>query len=89
MSENAIHYNQGTFYLPARALCVSLTHTPLFQQKVTPDDFMLLQVVGRGNFGKVMQVRKKDTGRIYAMKVLRKGSFLTCYILNGSCKFLS
>jgi hypothetical protein len=43
------------------------------QQKVTPDDFQLLQVVGRGNFGKVMQVRKKDTGRIYAMKVLRKG----------------
>jgi serine/threonine protein kinase len=42
------------------------------QQKVTPDDFQLLQVVGRGNFGKVMQVRKKDTGRIYAMKVLRK-----------------
>ncbi len=43
-----------------------------FQTKATPDDFQLLQVVGRGNFGKVMQVRKKDTGRIYAMKVLRK-----------------
>jgi len=42
------------------------------KQKVSPDDFQLLQVVGRGNFGKVMQVRKKDTGRIYAMKVLRK-----------------
>jgi serine/threonine protein kinase len=29
-------------------------------------------VVGKGSFGKVLQVRKKDTGRIYAMKVLTK-----------------
>mmetsp|Transcript_3896 Transcript_3896/g.5838 ORF Transcript_3896/g.5838 Transcript_3896/m.5838 type:complete len:784 (-) Transcript_3896:24-2375(-) len=40
------------------------------------DDFLLLKVVGRGNFGKVMQVRKKDTGRIYAMKVLRKDAII-------------
>lgn len=32
----------------------------------------MLTVVGKGSFGKVMQVRKKDTGRIYAMKTLRK-----------------
>lgn len=36
------------------------------------DDFELLKVVGKGSFGKVMQVRKKDTGDIYAMKVLKK-----------------
>lgn len=36
------------------------------------DDFQLLKVVGKGSFGKVMQVRKKDTGAIYAMKVLKK-----------------
>ncbi|KAJ3267786.1 hypothetical protein HK104_005619 [Borealophlyctis nickersoniae] len=35
-------------------------------------DFELLKVVGKGSFGKVLQVRKKDTGRIYAMKVLIK-----------------
>lgn len=35
-------------------------------------DFELLKVVGKGSFGKVLQVRKKDTGRIYAMKVLVK-----------------
>jgi len=33
----------------------------------------LLQVVGKGSFGKVMQVRKRDTGKVYAMKVLKKG----------------
>jgi len=37
-----------------------------------PEDFELLQVVGKGSFGKVFQVRKKDTGQIYAMKVLKK-----------------
>lgn len=36
------------------------------------DDFELLKVVGKGSFGKVMQVRKRDTGKIYAMKVLKK-----------------
>lgn len=29
-------------------------------------------MVGKGSFGKVMQVKKKDTGAIYAMKVLKK-----------------
>ncbi|TPX56019.1 hypothetical protein PhCBS80983_g04854 [Powellomyces hirtus] len=36
------------------------------------DDFELLKVIGKGSFGKVMQVRKRDTNRIYAMKILRK-----------------
>jgi serum/glucocorticoid-regulated kinase 2 len=29
-------------------------------------------VIGRGSFGKVIQVRKRDTGDIFAMKVLKK-----------------
>ena len=36
------------------------------------DDFEPLCVVGKGSFGKVMQVRKKDTGEIYAMKSMYK-----------------
>lgn len=40
--------------------------------KVGIEDFELLKVIGKGNFAKVMQVRKKDTGRIYAMKILDK-----------------
>jgi len=39
---------------------------------VTADDFELMRVVGKGSFGKVMQVRMKKTGKIYAMKMLSK-----------------
>jgi len=41
------------------------------------EDFELLKVVGRGSFGKVMQVLKKDTGRIYALKVIRKAHIIS------------
>lgn len=43
---------------------------------LTPNDFELLRVIGKGTFGKVLQVRKKDTGNIYAMKVLSKQTVL-------------
>lgn len=45
------------------------SHTP---QSHTIEDFELLKVIGKGSFGKVMQVRKKDTSRIYALKTIRK-----------------
>jgi serine/threonine protein kinase len=44
--------------------------------KVSLDDFDLLKVIGRGSFGKVMQVRKKDTGKVYAMKILKKDTIV-------------
>ncbi|OLN88564.1 Serine/threonine-protein kinase SCH9 [Colletotrichum chlorophyti] len=37
-----------------------------------PEDFQILRLIGKGTFGQVYQVRKKDTERIYAMKVLSK-----------------
>lgn len=40
--------------------------------KIGPDDFEFLKVIGRGSFGKVMQVRYKSDKKIYAMKILRK-----------------
>jgi serine/threonine protein kinase len=48
----------------------------LFQKKVGPEDFEPLRVVGRGSFAKVMLVRKIDTGRTYAMKVIKKDSVI-------------
>lgn len=32
----------------------------------------MLKIVGKGTFGKVFQVRHKKTGKIYAMKCIRK-----------------
>ena len=37
-----------------------------------PEDFEILKLIGKGTFGQVFQVRKKDTRRVYAMKVLSK-----------------
>ncbi|ODV63685.1 kinase-like protein [Ascoidea rubescens DSM 1968] len=41
------------------------------------DKFDLLKVIGKGSFGKVMQVRKKDTQRIYALKSIRKSLIIS------------
>ncbi|KAL4075799.1 kinase-like domain-containing protein [Scleroderma citrinum] len=42
------------------------------KRALTPRDFEFLKLIGRGTFGKVFQVRKRNTKRIYAMKVLSK-----------------
>jgi serine/threonine protein kinase len=36
------------------------------------DSFKILKVLGRGAFGRVFLVKKKDSGRIYALKTLEK-----------------
>eukprot|EP01016_Furgasonia_blochmanni_P025933 TRINITY_DN2770_c0_g1_i10.p1 TRINITY_DN2770_c0_g1~~TRINITY_DN2770_c0_g1_i10.p1 ORF type:complete len:624 (-),score=179.59 TRINITY_DN2770_c0_g1_i10:979-2850(-) len=45
-------------------------------EKITLNDFNLLKVLGRGAFGKVMLVEKKDTKQLYAMKSLVKASII-------------
>ncbi|KAL1296948.1 hypothetical protein AAFC00_004552 [Neodothiora populina] len=47
------------------------------QQSLKIEDFELLKVVGKGSFGKVMQVQKKDTRRIYALKTIRKAHIIS------------
>lgn len=46
------------------------------KRKLGPEDFELLRVVGQGAFGKVFQVRKRDTREVFAMKVMRKDRIL-------------
>lgn len=40
------------------------------------DDFDPLKVIGRGAFGEVRLVQKRDTGHVYAMKILRKSAMV-------------
>jgi serine/threonine protein kinase len=40
------------------------------------DHFEIVKVIGRGSFGKVYLVRKKDDGKVFAMKTLKKDMIL-------------
>lgn len=61
---------KGSFHL-------QVAFKPSQNLPLTIDSFELLKVVGKGSFGKVMQVRKKDTGRIYALKTIRKAHIVS------------
>jgi len=49
--------------------------TPQINHKIGVEDFDLKKVVGKGSFGKVMLVQKKDTKQVYAMKILNKKNY--------------
>jgi serine/threonine protein kinase len=68
-------------------ICFSLDHIPeefaaeynrYNTQPLTIDDFELLKVLGKGSFGKVMLVKKKDdpSENLYALKTLRKAALV-------------
>ena len=49
-----------------------------FDSRLTSADFDLLKVLGKGSFGKVMLVKKKDDpeSKLYALKTLRKAALV-------------
>ncbi|KAK9464307.1 kinase-like domain-containing protein [Lipomyces arxii] len=66
----AVSWGSGKIHITA-------SFRPNLNIPLTIDDFELLKVVGKGSFGKVMQVRKKDTSRIYALKTIRKAHIVS------------
>ena len=63
-------------------------------QKVSKEDFNIIKVIGRGSFGKVYLVKKKDApkGTVYAMKTLQKDVVAKRNLLiktQGKCLFSS
>ena len=56
------------------AFHLKIDYKPARHESLTIEQFDLLKVIGKGSFGKVMQVRKKDTQRIYALKTIRKAN---------------
>ena len=41
-------------------------------KQLTIEDFTLISMLGKGAYAKVCLVRKKDTKKIFAMKMLKK-----------------
>src|SRR5689334_11788285 len=41
-------------------------------KKMSIDDFIMLRLIGKGAFGQVRLVKKKDTGEVLAMKTMVK-----------------
>ena len=50
--------------------------TKLKKLRVNPTDFEQKKVIGRGHFGEVHLVKEKQTGDVYAMKVMKKAETL-------------
>jgi protein-serine/threonine kinase len=46
------------------------------RQRLSPDDFETVQCIGKGAFGIVKLVRRRDTGQLFALKVMSKGLML-------------
>lgn len=42
------------------------------QTKVTLDDFLLLTVIGRGAYAKVVLVRRRKDDKVLALKIIKK-----------------
>ncbi len=45
--------------------------------RLSVDDFLTVQVIGKGGYGEVRLVQKKDSGKIFAMKTLRKSEMIS------------
>jgi serine/threonine protein kinase len=71
---DAHHHSDQWYSSPLGAFHLALAFNPASSQALTIDAFELLKVIGKGSFGKVMQVRKKDTQRVYALKTIRKAN---------------
>ncbi|KAM4635763.1 serine/threonine-protein kinase N2 [Polymixia lowei] len=51
--------------------------TPNRKEGLQMEDFNCISVLGRGHFGKVLLAEHKQSGKLYAIKALKKGDILT------------
>jgi serine/threonine protein kinase len=43
-----------------------------YSKKIQFKDFDIIEVIGEGSFGRVYKGQRKDTGDIFALKVMKK-----------------
>lgn len=74
LAHTETHVSKGSIQSSPQKSHPTLKHRKKLtkRRKVSLDDFILLKVLGKGNFGKVLLSRSKNTDRICAIKVLKK-----------------
>ena len=76
---SSVQPDESDFETPKEFVEINETTVNPGQQKVGPQDFLLLTVLGKGGYGKVFQVKKitgPDAEHVYAMKVLKKATIV-------------
>lgn len=51
-----------------------MNNNPIDNKKVDINSFLTLSVIGKGSYAKVILVKKKESGELFAMKVIKKSS---------------
>nr|XP_054586385.1 serine/threonine-protein kinase N2 isoform X2 [Nothobranchius furzeri] len=78
-AHNFISTEQEASELPEKWESSSCSEECAYQPrpKMLMDDFRLISVLGRGHFGKVLLAEFKKTGRLFAIKALKKRDIVT------------
>jgi serine/threonine protein kinase len=45
-------------------------------REIESEDFEQIKIIGRGGFSRVVLARKKDSGRLYAVKIMKKSRII-------------
>jgi serine/threonine protein kinase len=56
--------------------------------QVAIEDFELVSVLGRGMAGKVVLAKLKETGKLYAIKIIRKDAIIRRQVRPGMMRLL-
>lgn len=75
--KNARYRSASKVSLEARMRACSFANGKVQRIKqMSIDDFTMLKVLGKGAFGKVMLAKRKKTGEVFAIKILKKSMVL-------------
>lgn len=77
----SLDQGQGQSSPKVRAPFARVRHGGSRVERVGPNSFELVKLLGRGSFGEVFQVKHKRTEKVYAMKVLQKSRILSSNLL--------
>ncbi|CAM9445793.1 unnamed protein product, partial [Sphacelaria rigidula] len=76
---NEMFYNTFQRFVETPAYTAMREDMKNAYNKVRPEDFLYIERLGEGGFGRVVQVKKESTGRHYAMKIQLKTALLDTF----------